>query len=87
MEKAFRSNDNEASESEFASLQSRFPRLLVQAEAPPVFDEASESSVLCGIRPLAYLPLAPRLYEDASPKIPARLGPISRVGATYRTAH
>jgi len=42
---------------------------------------------ICGNRPLAYLPLASRLYEDASPKIPARLGPISRVGATYRTAH
>ena len=54
----------------------------MQAKAPPVIDRASEWSVLCGNRPLAYLPLASRLYDDASPKIPARLGPIGRVSAT-----
>ena len=55
---------------------------LLQAKAPPVIDRASDHSLPCGNRPLAYLPPASRLYEDASPKIPARLGPIGRVSAT-----
>ena len=36
---------------------------------------------------MAYLPLTSFRLENASPQIPARLGAISRVTATYRIAY
>ena len=62
----------------------RLDRDFRATKSPADNDGASEQSAICGNQRMAYLPLASFYLRYASPKIPARLGAISRVIATYR---